>query len=235
MSDHFVVTGAGQGIGAAIARRFARAYPTSSLSLLARNEERLRGVAGDCSNIGASVHIYPCDVTDSRAVASACRALLGDSGTPTVCVNNAGAFQPGGILDTTPEQFRQQLDVNLTGAFLVTSNLVPKMISAGSGHVIFIASVASIRGYPSGIAYCASKHGLLGLARALREETKQTGIRVTSLLPGATYTASWQGSGVTEDRLMPAEDIAEAVLAAHQMSKRTVVEEMILRPQLGDV
>lgn len=235
MSDHFVVTGASQGIGAAIARRFSQAYPESTLSLLARNEERLQGVAADCSNLGATVHLYPCDLTDSHAVASACSTLLSDSGAPTLCVNNAGAFQPGGILDTTPEQFRQQLDVNLTSAFLVTSHLVPKMIAAGSGHVIFIASVASIRGYPSGIAYCASKHGLLGLARALREETKETGIRVTSVLPGATFTTSWEGSGVAEDRLMPAEDIAGAVLAAYQMSERTVVEEMILRPQMGDV
>jgi len=235
MSDHFVVTGASQGIGAAIARRFARSFPTCTLSLLARNEERLLRVAADCSDFGAVAHIYPCDLTNTSAVASACGKLLSDSGTPTLCVNNAGAFQPGGIVDTTPEHFRQQLDVNLTSAFLVTKNLVPKMIEAGSGHVIFIASIASIRGYPSGIAYCASKHGLLGLARALREETKETGVRITSILPGATFTASWEGSGVAEDRLMPADDIAEAVRGAFQMSERTVVEELMLRPQMGDV
>ncbi len=233
--EHILITGASQGMGEAIARAFSEALPGATLSLLARNRERLRSVADACIAAGANAHIYPCDLTDPDAVNSVCDELLSDSGTPTALINNAGMFQPGGISDTTLEQYRFQMDVNLTSAFLISSRIVPEMISAGSGHVIFMASVASLKGYPRGIAYCASKHGLLGLARAIREETKEDGVKVTALLPGATRTASWDGSGFPDERLMPPEDIAAAVLGAYQMSDRTVVEEILLRPQLGDI
>ncbi|MCZ6704569.1 MAG: SDR family NAD(P)-dependent oxidoreductase [Bacteroidetes bacterium] len=233
--EHILITGASQGIGEAIARTFSTALPGATLSLLARNTERLQTVADACNKEGADAHIYPCDLTNPDAVKKTCDELLSESGTPTALINNAGTFQPGGISDTTIEQYRFQMDVNLTSAFLISSQIVPEMISAGSGHVIFMASVASMRGYPRGIAYCASKHGLLGLARAIREETKEDGVRVTAILPGATRTASWDGSGFPDERLMPPEDIAAAVLAAYQMSERTVVEEILLRPQLGDI
>jgi NAD(P)-dependent dehydrogenase (short-subunit alcohol dehydrogenase family) len=85
------------------------------------------------------------------------------------------------------------------------------------------------------VAYGAAKHGMLGLARALREETREHGLRVITLLPGATYTDSWAASPLPEDRFMPPEDIARLVVDLHQMTDRTVVEEVLLRPQLGDV
>jgi short-subunit dehydrogenase len=109
------------------------------------------------------------------------------------------------------------------------------MSERGSGQFIFMGSVASVKGYPGGVAYCAAKHGLLGLARALREESKASGLRVTTLLPGATLTPSWDGSGVPEDRFMPAADIAQAVKCAVDMSGMTVMEEILLRPQPGDL
>jgi len=112
---------------------------------------------------------------------------------------------------------------------------MPSMLAARRGHIFFMGSVASIKGYPGGIAYCAAKHGLLGLARSIREETKDHGIRVTSLLPGAVRTAMWDGTEFPDDRFMPAEDIAHALVNAYQMSSRTVVEELILRPQLGEI
>jgi short-subunit dehydrogenase len=106
------------------------------------------------------------------------------------------------------------------------------MVERGSGDVFFMASVASLVGYPRGVAYGAAKHGLLGLARSLREETKEHGLRVVSLLPGATYTDSWAASGLPEERFMPPEDLAALVVAIHGMDRRTVVEEVLLRPQL---
>ena len=233
--EHIVITGASQGIGEAIALRFAEAFPGARLSLLARNETLLAAVAESCNELGADARIYPCDLTQQETVVRACESLLVDSDVPTLCVSNAGMFEPGGITDTTLDRWRFQIDVNLTSAFLITSHLLPPMLNSGRGHIIFIASVASIRGYPRGVAYCASKHGLLGLARAIREETKEAGIRVTSILPGATFTASWEGTDFPVERLMPAKDIAEAVLGAYQLSERSVVEEIIIRPQLGDI
>ena len=156
-------------------------------------------------------------------------------GVPDILINNAGLFQPGNLLDMDPASFREQMDVNLTSAFLVTRAFLPDLVAQGRGSLFFMASVASIRAYAGGAAYCAAKHGLLGLARCVREETKDSGIRVTTLLPGATFTPSWEGVDLPEERFMPASDIAQAVVDVYKLTDRTVVEEIILRPQLGDL
>ena len=230
-----VITGASQGIGAAIARGFAESVSDLDLALVARNADRLETVAAACRALGAETTVYPCDLTSERAVADLCESMLDLKGAPVLLIKNAGAFEPGGIRDTSPEVFRQQLGVNLTSAFYVSSLLIPPMMDEKRGHVFFVASVASIRGYPGGLAYCAAKHGLLGMARSIREETKDSGIRVTTILPGATFTSTWEGVNQPEDRFMPAEDIARSVIAVYRMSDRTVVEELLLRPQLGDL
>ncbi|HET6567499.1 MAG TPA: SDR family oxidoreductase [Rhodothermales bacterium] len=229
-----VVTGASQGIGRAIAETFAR-ETGARIALIARNEKGLRNVADRCTALGAEAAVFPCDVTDEEAVNRTADAILQRWGAPDVLVNNAGSFAPGGLLAMTPATFREQIDVNLVSAFLVSRAFLEPMIQAGRGTLFFMGSVASIQAYPDSIAYCAAKHGLLGLARVIREETRERNIRVTTLLPGATYTASWQGSGLPEERFMPPEDIARAVLDVYRLDPRTVVEEILLRPQLGDV
>jgi len=229
-----VITGASQGIGAAIAEAFAAAGD-ARLALLARTESKLEAVAERCREHGAEALVVPCDVTDDAAVATAAEHVLEWFGVPDVLVNNAGSFAPGGVLDMNPADFRKQIEVNLTSAFLVTHAFLAPMVERGSGDVFFMASVASIQGYPSSVAYGAAKHGLLGLARSLREEVKEHGLRVVALLPGATYTDSWAASDLPPERFMPPEDIARAVVDLHHLSGRTVVEEVILRPQLGDV
>ena len=155
--------------------------------------------------------------------------------TPNVLVNNAGAFVPGSFSETDTEVFRSQIAVNLTSAFLVTRAFLGGMMERGSGDIMFMASVAAVRGYPGGVAYCAAKHGLLGLARALREEVKDHGIRVMAILPGATRTASWEGTDLPDERFIDPKDIALSVLDAHRLSSRAVVEEIIIRPRLGDI
>jgi NAD(P)-dependent dehydrogenase (short-subunit alcohol dehydrogenase family) len=229
-----LITGASQGIGAAVARAFA-GEPGARLALVARSEERLTEVAEACRADGAEAAVFACDVADDAAVSGMADAVRERFGVPDVVVNNAGLFEPGGLLDTEAAAFRRQVDVNLTSAFLVTRAFLPAMVERRSGDLFFMASVASIRGYPAGAAYCAAKHGLLGLARAVREETKSHGIRVISLLPGATFTPSWEGAGLPEERFMPADDIAAALLSTYRLSRRSVVEEILLRPQLGDV
>ncbi len=229
-----IVTGASQGIGAAICAAFA-AEPGARIALVARSEGKLAAVAERCRALGTSAEAFPCDVTDDAAVARMAEAVLERFGAPDVLVNNAGLFRPGGLLETEPAAFRQQVEVNLTSAFLVTRAFLPAMLERGRGDLFFMASVAAIRGYPGGAAYCAAKHGLLGLARVVREETKERGLRVTTLLPGATLTPSWEGTDLPEERFMPPEDIARAVVDLHRLSGRTVAEEVVLRPQLGDI
>lgn len=231
---HVVVTGASQGIGRAIALAFAD-LPSTHLALVARSAGKLDAVAEACRQRGAAAQPFPCDVTDAEAVAAMAESVRDAQGVPDVVVNNAGAFEPGLVADLSPASFRAQIDVNLTSAFYVTHAFLNPLLERGSGHLFFIGSVASIRAYPNGAAYCAAKHGLLGLARTLREETKTRGLRVTTLLPGATLTPSWAGTDLPEERFMPPEDIARAVVDAWRLSDRTVLEEVILRPQEGDL
>lgn len=229
-----VITGASQGIGQAIAERFAR-EEGAQLALVARNEEKLKAVAQTCQAQGAIADVFPCDVTNDEAVERMGTAVLEQFGIPDVVVNNAGAFVPTPLSDTSATVFRQQIEVNLTSSFLVTQAFLPAMRAAKAGHFFYMASVASLRAYPGSVAYCAAKHGLLGLARVVREETKEEGLRVTNIFPGATFTPSWEGVSLPEDRFMPASDVAQAVFDVYHLSDRTVVEELLLRPQLGDI
>lgn len=231
-----LVTGASQGIGAAVAEAFAGTYGSEArLALVARSESKLADVAAACRALGADAQAFPCDVTGDAAVERMARVVHARWGTPDVLVNNAGAFTPGGVLEMTPADFRAQVEVNLTSAFLVTHAFLGGMVERGAGSVFFMASVASIKGYPRGVAYGAAKHGLLGLARSLREEVRERGVRVVALLPGATLTESWAGTGLPDERFMPPEDLARLVVDLHRLSSRTVVEEVLLRPQLGDL
>ena len=229
-----VVTGASQGIGQAIAEAFAQ-EPEARLALVARSQDKLDAVAVQCRARGAEAVVFPCDVTDDAAVHRTAAAILARWGAPDVLVNNAGFFQPGAVRETTAELFRRQVAVNLTSAFVVTQAFLEAMVARGRGHLFYMASVASIRAYEGAAGYCAAKHGLLGLARVVREETKALGLRVTTLLPGATLTPSWDGVDLPEERFMPPVDIARALVDIYHLSDRTVVEEILLRPQLGDI
>ena len=229
-----VVTGASQGMGKAIALRFA-GDPETRVVLIARNEAKLNDVAKVCRARGADAFVYACDLTDHEAVASTAAAIVADVGTPDLLVSNAGTFLPGGLLETTPEEFKRQIDINLSSGFYVTRAFLPSMLERKSGSIFFMASVASIRAYPGGGAYCASKHGLLGLARVVREETREHGIRTITFMPGATRTASWDGTDLPDERFIPPDDIADLVYSTYAVSPQTVVEEILIRPQLGDI
>ncbi len=229
-----VITGASQGIGAGIARLFAE-EENAQLALIARNRANLEQVEADCRRLGGDPLVIECDVTDPDQVSSTSRTVLDRWGAPDVLVNNAGQFRPGGLLDTPPSTFREQVDVNLNGAFYFTNAFLGPMMKRGSGIIFYTASVASIKAYPGGVAYCAAKHGLLGLARATREETKGSGVRSTALVLGATYTPSWEGAGLPPERFIPVDDVSRVVLQIFRMSDRSVVEEILIRPSEGDI
>ncbi len=231
---HVVVTGASQGIGEAIARAFAQREAVT-LSLLARNERNLERVAEACRATGARVDWHTCDLTWDDQVEAVADAVLEQAGPPAVLVNNAGKFRPGSVLETDGPLLRKLFDENVVSALLVTQAFLPSMIEAGEGHIFFLGSVCSLQAYPNSAGYCAAKHGLLGLARAVRDETKTHGLRVTTILPGATLTPSWSGAEIPDHRFMPPEDVARAIVHCSELGPRTVVEELLLRPQPGDV
>ncbi len=230
-----LITGASQGIGAAIALAFAREVAGVRLALVARSRGNLAKVAKACASFGAEAAIFPCDVAREAAVAKTTRAVAKRFGPVDVLINNAGAFEAAPFAKTTPAMFDRMVAVNLRSAFLVTQAFLPAMLHRRQGDVFFMSSIAGLGAYPNSAAYCAAKFGVTGLAKVLRAETKGTGIRVCCVFPGATWSPSWSGSGVQPERIMPAEDIAHAFLDIWRLGRRTVVEEIVLRPEAGDL
>jgi NAD(P)-dependent dehydrogenase (short-subunit alcohol dehydrogenase family) len=230
-----VITGASQGIGAAIAREFARAIPGARLALLARNESNLRRTAAACAKLGAKPRVFVCDVTDEGAVATTAAAATKAFGPADVLVNNAGAFTGCPFLEMSVAEFDALIATNLCSVFLVSKAFVPAMVRCGRGHVFNLSSIAGLDAYPNGAGYCAAKFGVTGLGKVMRRELRSSGVLVTNVYPGATWTPSWKKSGVAPKRMMPARGVARAIVETWRLGPETLVEELLLRPPLGDV
>lgn len=230
-----LITGASQGIGAAIAKVFAREVGGVRLALVARNGRTLATTARACVKAGAKAEVFVCDVADEGAVSSLAAAVTKRFGTVDVLINNAGVFAGAPFAELAVAEFDRIVSANLRSAFLVTRAFLPAMTRRGRGDVFFMSSIAGLGAYPNAAAYCAAKFGVTGLAQVLRAETKEKGIRVCCVHPGATWTSSWSASGVARERIMPAADVARAFLDIYRLGRNTVVEEIVLRPQRGDV
>ena len=152
-----------------------------------------------------------------------------------VLINNAGQFLPGSVHGEAEGVLERLIAVNLYSAYYLTRRLLPAMMVRRSGHIFNICSVASLQAYPNGGAYSISKYALAGFSANLREEMKSYGIKVTTVYSGAAFTDSWAGSGVDPNRIMTAADVAGMVFAASELSPQATVEEILLRPQQGDL
>lgn len=229
-----VITGASKGIGLAIAHEFAS--HGHDLFLTSRTEKDLSTIADQLMNRFPAIQIeyMAADLSKEESVQDFTDWVLSKT-VPDVLVNNAGTYLPGKIVEAASTQFMEQLQLNLFAALHTTRALVPSMIQKGSGHIINICSIAALQAYENGGAYSISKYALDGFSKNLRVELKDKGIKVTTIYPGAVYTKSWAGSGVDPKRIMEAKDIAIMIYAATQLSNQAVVEEMVLRPLLGDL
>jgi NADP-dependent 3-hydroxy acid dehydrogenase YdfG len=152
-----------------------------------------------------------------------------------ILVNNAGSFIPGSVHNEQEGALEQMITVNLYSAYNLTRMLLPRMMEHKKGHVFNMCSIASMKAYNNGGAYSISKFALLGFSKNLREEMKPHNIKVTAVLPGAAYTDSWASSGIDPQRIMESNDIAQLIYACAHLSPQACVEEILVRPQLGDV
>lgn len=235
MSKLIVVTGATKGIGRAIAERFAEAG--FNIAVCARKHNELEKLKADFSKRFPAVKTYtmPADMADKKQV-EAFAAFIKQLAQPVdVLVNNAGYFVPGSIATEKEGSLEDMMNANLYSAYYMTRGLIDQMIAQKSGHIFNMCSIASIKAYANGGSYAITKFALLGFSKCLREELKPANIRVTAILPGATRTASWDGVDLPDERFMSVEDVAETVFSAYSLSQRSVIEEILIRPQLGDI
>jgi len=230
-----VITGATKGIGRAIADLLYK--NGANLALCARNAEDLSAMTTALKEINSTQSILTqvCDVSEKDQVIAFGDFVIRKWDKVDVLINNAGVFFPGILIEEEDGTLEKMIDTNLYSAYYLTRKLAPNMIKAGSGHIFNMCSIASQIAYPNGGSYSISKFALLGFSKVLREELKDKGIKVTSILPGATWSASWAGVDLPQERLMEANDIAIAVEAAIKMSPSAVMEDIVLRPQLGDL
>lgn len=232
---NIIITGGTKGIGLAIAHAFAK--EGFDLAICSRNEEDLNDLKKTFLEEypGIQVLTQPTDMSKKMEVLAFADFIKSQWQTIDVLVNNAGVFLPGEIHLEEDGKLEKQIETNLYSAYYLTRALLPTMLAINKGHIFNICSVASIIAYPNGGSYSISKFALLGFSKVLRAEMQDKGIKVTSVLPGATWSFSWKGVDLPEERLMQADDIAIAVKSAWQMGPSAVVEEIIIRPQLGDL
>ena len=229
-----VVTGGTKGIGRAIIEKFSEAGYT--IATCARNEADLDDLKKTVEGkYGNKVLIHTADVS-KKAQVNDFIEFIRLAGKPVVIlVNNAGKFVPGQVHTEEEGVLESQIETNLYSAYRLSRGLIPEMKKRKKGHIFNICSTASIMAYTNGGSYCISKFAMYGMSKVLREELKADQIRVTSVMPGATFTASWEGVDLPEDRFMKPEDVAELIFTTYQLSDRTVVEDLVIRPQLGDL
>jgi short-subunit dehydrogenase len=234
MRKLIVVSGGTKGIGRAIIEKFAAS--DFDVVTCARNENDLSELKQQIEEkYAVQVHYGVADMSKRSDVDAFAKIILSLNRPIEVLVNNAGYFEPGLITEEREGALEKMIDTNVYSAYHLTRALVGSLKKERQGHIFSICSVASLFAYPNGGSYSISKFALLGFSKVLREELKPHGIKVTAVMAGATYTTSWQNSGLAEKRFMKAQDIAEAIFGAYSLSPFSVVEELIIRPQLGDI
>ena len=242
MGMHVIITGASKGIGKAIAEIFAA--NGHHLYLCSRGELSLYKTVEELMTKfpDATIKAKPFDLSkkeEAIAFANWCLSFA----VPDIVVNNAGLFEPGHVHNEPEGLLESQMATNVYSAYHVSRTLLPKMMerpsvttgAGGRGHIFNMCSIASLHAYANGGAYSVSKYALHGFSKNLREEMKPFNIKVTSVFPGAVLTDAWGNFDNSSHRMMEAEDIAKMIYAAAQLSPGACVEDIVMRPQLGDL
>lgn len=230
-----LVTGASRGIGKSVALELAR--KGFNLVLCSRNSTQLQETQFliQTQYPELKVDAFPADLsTDSgcKSLVNFYRNLYQEL---TILVNNAGVFLPGTLMEEDNDQMQLQMDLNFFSAYRITKGLWDLLKVTPRAHVFNMCSIASITAYAAGGGYSVSKFALLGFSKSLRLEGIPHEVAVSSVLPGATLTDSWAGVDLPESRFMRSEDVASVIGNAFDINERTVMEEIVIRPVLGDI
>lgn len=229
-----VITGGTKGIGQATAMKFAQnGY---DIAICSRNREESEAFADD---LAAKYHIKTfgmgADMSLKADVLAFGDAVLERWEQVDILVNNAGVFLAGPILDEPDGHLEKMMETNVYSAYHLTRHLISALKKGRNGQIFNMCSIASFMAYPNGGSYSITKFALLGFSKVLRSELMGQNVKVTAIMPGATWSASWEGAPFPEERLMPAEEIAKILYDTSQLHPTAVVEEIIIRPLLGDL
>jgi short-subunit dehydrogenase len=235
MNPLVVITGGTKGIGKALIERFlAGSFDVITCS---RNEDDLWSLktAMKAQFPDSEVYFQKADLSLRSELNNFIDFIKKQDRLVSVLINNTGVFIPGQVHNESEGILEKTIETNLYSAYHLTRGVIDKMMEQKKGHIFTICSTASITAYPNGGSYCISKFALYGMTKVLREEMKPHGIKVTAVLPGATLTDSWTGTELPTERFIDPADVAEAIWGAYLLSPRAVLEEILIRPQLGDL
>ncbi len=232
---NLVITGASRGIGKAIALEFANR--NFNIIFCSRDKEKCEALLKELKAVSPKgLFLYKtADMSIKDEVLAFAAFVKSHFTTIDVLVNNAGVYLPGLVHDAAENVLEKTIETNLYSAFYTTRALVPMMLAQKSGHIFNMSSIAGLQAYKNGGSYTVSKYALQGFNDALRDELKESHIRVTSINPGAVLTDSWAGVDLPTERFMDAADIGKTIYDIYCLSDRTVVEKIVLRPQFGDI
>ena len=221
-----MVTGAGKGIGKAVA--IALAQEGVHVALMARTESQLQEVAREIAALGVKTAVVTADVSDRQAVNAAVAQAQAELGFLDILINNAGTATFGKFLEIDPADWERNIQVNLMGVYHTTRAVLPQMIDQQTGDIINISSTAGQRGAAATSAYSASKFAVMGLTESLMQEVRKHNIRVSALTPSTVATELAVELNLTDGnpaKVMQPEDVAELIIAQLRLNRRVFIKE----------
>ena len=230
-----LVTGATRGIGRAIVDEIAPLC--SELTILARHADSLLALAAslETSMPALRVHLLPVDLSDLAGTSAAMNAWSQEVAGLDVLVLNAGTFSEGSLTEIPISDFEESLRINLLSSVVLVQSTTPMLSRSEKGRIVLIGSTAAYEDYPIVPSYGVIKWGVRSYASNLRHELRPLGIGVTLLSPGGTLTDMWEGEELEPNRLLEPRDVARLLVDTLTLSHQAVVEEIIVRPILGDI
>lgn len=229
-----LITGSTKGIGNAIAHKFAS--NKYNLVLIARSDKDLQEQKRELlEKYDIDILTISADLAEKKQIHKILDVLEENNNHPQIIVNNLGIYQTSTIFDEDDILMEKMMNINYYSGYYLTKALLKPMLEKNKGHIFSICSVANINPVKEAFAYTISKYAVYGFIKSLRESLIQTEIKTTAIIPGSTLTASWDGTTVDSERFIMADDIAETLFMAANLSKGACLEEIIIRPQHGQI